>query len=70
VQKQGQAQLSSALDRISERITLAIQTLSRSEAIRGSKIENQTLPYISTGTGGEGVSQSLLKDKAFSISLD
>jgi hypothetical protein len=36
----GKAQLSSALDRISERITLAFQTLSRPEAIRGSTIEN------------------------------
>ena len=31
----GKAQLSSALDRISERITLAFQTLSRPELIRG-----------------------------------
>jgi hypothetical protein len=35
----GKAQLSSALDRISERITLAFQTLSRPEAIRGSPVE-------------------------------
>jgi hypothetical protein len=42
-----QAHLSSALDRISERTTLAFQTLSRPEAIgsRPSKYEN--LPYIS-----------------------
>ena len=37
----GKAQLRSALDRISERITLAFQTLSRPEAIRGSTIEKQ-----------------------------
>ena len=41
VQKQRQAQLSSALDRISERITLAFQTLSRPEAIWGSTTETQ-----------------------------
>jgi hypothetical protein len=35
----GKAKLSSSLDRISERITLAFQTLSRPEAIRGSTIE-------------------------------
>src|ERR1700730_3667084 len=35
----GKARLSSALDRISERITLGFQTLSRPEAIRGSTIE-------------------------------
>jgi hypothetical protein len=34
----GKAQLSSALDRISERITLAFRTLSRPEAIRESTI--------------------------------
>src|SRR6266436_9376235 len=43
VQKQRQAQLSSALDRISERITLAFQTLSRPEATRGSTIEIRKL---------------------------
>jgi hypothetical protein len=60
----GKAQLSSAPDRISERITLAFQTLlSRSEA------KNWNFPYISMGYGGESVSQSQLKDNAFSISL-
>ncbi len=56
----GKAQLSSALERISERIKLAFQTLSRSEAIRGSTID------ISIGSGGEGVSQSPLKGRTFS----
>jgi hypothetical protein len=37
----GKTQLSSALDRISERITLAFRTLSRPEAIRESTIEKQ-----------------------------
>jgi hypothetical protein len=46
--KAGKAQLSSALDRISERITLAFETLSRSEA------KNWNFPYISIGYGGEG----------------
>jgi hypothetical protein len=50
----GKAPLSSALDQISERITLAFQTLSRPEEIRGSTIENKNLHYISRGHGGEG----------------
>jgi hypothetical protein len=37
----GKVQPSSALDRISERITLAFQTLSRPEAIRGATIGKQ-----------------------------
>src|ERR1700738_4783244 len=37
----GKAQLSSALDRISERITLEFQTPSRPDAIRGPTIEKQ-----------------------------
>ena len=41
------AQLSSALDRISERITLAFQTLSRPEAIRGPAIKNKKFIYVS-----------------------
>jgi hypothetical protein len=48
---------------ISERITLAFQTQS-------GPTENKHLYYISIGYGGEGVSQSLLKDKAFSTFLD
>jgi hypothetical protein len=64
------AQLSPALDRISERITRAFQTLSRAEAIRAPTIENSNLPYISIGYGGESVSQLPLKDKAFSTFLD
>jgi hypothetical protein len=44
----GKARLSSALDRISERITLASKTPSRPEAIRESTIEkNNDLLYIS-----------------------
>src|SRR6185437_8175079 len=39
--KAKRSDLSSALDRISERITLAFQTLSRPEAIRGATIEKQ-----------------------------
>jgi hypothetical protein len=42
----GKAQLSSALDRISEGITLAFQTLSRPEAIRGATIEKQKICII------------------------
>jgi hypothetical protein len=34
----------------------------------GSTIENTNSPYISTGYGGEGISQLPLKDKAFSSS--
>jgi hypothetical protein len=64
------AQLSSALDRILERITLAFQSLSRPEAIRGSPSKNNNLPYISIKYGGESVSQSPLKHKAFSTFLD
>jgi hypothetical protein len=45
-------------------------TLSRPEAIQGSVIEKQKLPYISISYGGESVSQSPLKDKAFSALLD
>ena len=41
VQNNGKAQLSSALDRISEQITLASKTPSRPEAIRESTIEQQ-----------------------------
>ena len=48
----GKARLSSALDRISERITLGFQTLSRPEAIRGSTSKNNNLPYISIRYGG------------------
>src|SRR5882724_4875907 len=66
----GKAQSSLALDRISEWITLAFQTLSRPEIIRGSTIENENLPYISITYGGESVSQSPLKDNAFSTFLD
>jgi hypothetical protein len=39
--KQGKAQLSSALDRISERITLAFQTLSAQKQSEGPTIEKQ-----------------------------
>ena len=46
----GKAQLSSALDRISERIMQVFQTLSRPEAIRGSTIG---IRNISIGYGGE-----------------
>jgi hypothetical protein len=63
----GKAQLSSARDGISERITLAFQTLSRPEAIRGSTIEKQDLLDISIGAGGESVSQSPLMQKLFFI---
>jgi hypothetical protein len=42
----GKGQLSSALDRISERITLAFQTLSRLEAIRGNRKQTFTLHSI------------------------
>jgi hypothetical protein len=66
----GKAQSSLALDRISEWITPTFQTLSRPEIIRGSSIENEKLHYISITYGGESVSQSLLKDKAFSTFLD
>jgi hypothetical protein len=66
----GKPQLSSALDRISERITLAFQTLSRLESIRGPTSKNKHLPYISIGCGGESVSQSPLNDQAFSTFLD
>ena len=66
----GKAQSSSALDRISEWITPTFQTLSRPEIIRGSSIENEKFPYISITYGGESVSQSPLKDNAFSTFLD
>ncbi len=66
----GKAQLSSALDRISERITPALQTLSHPEVVPGSTIEKQSLRYISIGHGGESVRQSPLKDKAFSTFLN
>jgi hypothetical protein len=36
----------------------------------GAIIENENLPDVSKGAGGEGVSQSPLKDKAFSTFLD
>jgi hypothetical protein len=42
----GKARLSSALDRISERITLAFQTLSRPEAIRGTNRRKTTIYLI------------------------
>jgi hypothetical protein len=66
----GKAQSSSVLDRISGSITPTFQTLSRPEIIRVSTIENEKLPYISTTYGGESVSQSPLKDQAFSTFLD
>src|SRR6266481_2267923 len=66
----GKARLSSALDRISERITLGFQTLSCPEVIRGQPSKNTNLRYISIGYGGESVSQSPLKYKAFSTFLD
>jgi hypothetical protein len=43
----GKAQLSLALDRISQRITLAFQTQSRPEAIRDQPPKSDDLPYIS-----------------------
>ena len=43
----GKAQLNSALDRISERITLAFPTLARPEAIQGPPSKNVNLPHIS-----------------------
>src|SRR4029077_17676128 len=66
----GKGQLSSAFDRISERITLAFQTLSRLEAIRGQPSKNEHSLDISIRGGGEGVSQPPLKGKAFSIFRD
>jgi hypothetical protein len=62
----GKAQLSSARSNFQT----AFQTLSRQEAILGSTIENNNLLYISMGYGGESVSQSPLKDQAFSTFLD
>jgi hypothetical protein len=62
-ERKGKGQLSSAFDRISERITLAFQTLSRLEASRGQP----TLNFIRGG--GESVSQLPLKDKVFSTFL-
>jgi hypothetical protein len=59
VRNKGKAQLSSALDQISERIT--VPPRSNPESI----IESVNLPYISIGYGGESVSQSPLKRKAF-----
>jgi len=53
-----------ALDRISEWITLAFQTLSRPEIIRGSTIEKLKFTLY-FNNGGESVSQLPLKDKAF-----
>src|SRR6266566_3503009 len=59
------------LDRISERITLAFQALSRPEASAGQLSKYENLPYVSrVGAGGESVSQLPLKDKAFSTFLD
>jgi hypothetical protein len=49
---------------------LVFQTLSRPEAIRGQPSKYEDLPYISIGYGGESVSQSPLKDQAFSTFLD
>jgi hypothetical protein len=42
----GNAQLTSTLDRISERITLAFQSLSRPEAIRGHHRKQQFILYF------------------------
>ncbi len=67
MQKQRQAQLSSALDRILETITLVFQTLYAQKQFEG---KNESLLYISIGYGGESVSQSPLKDKPFSTFLD
>jgi hypothetical protein len=61
----GKAQLNSALDRISERITLAFQILFHPDAIRGRPSKNNNLPYIPIRYGGGGVSQSPLKDQVF-----
>ena len=63
----GKAQLSSALDRISERITLAFQTQKQSGGLQSQK---QKFSLYFNMTGGEGVSQSPLKDKAFSTFPD
>ena len=63
----GKAQLSSALDRISERITLAFQTQKQSGGLQSQK---QKFSLYFNMTGGEGVSQPPLKDKAFSTFLD
>ena len=60
----GEAPLSSALYRISERITPTFQTLSHPEEIGGQPSKNKNLNY-SMGYGGESVSQLPLKDKAF-----
>jgi hypothetical protein len=67
----GKAQLSSALDRISERITLAFQTLVPPRSNPGGQSsKNTNFRCISIGYGGESVSQPPLKDKVFSTFLD
>jgi hypothetical protein len=66
----GKAQLSSALDRISERITLASKTRPAQTQSGNQPSKNKDLPYISIGCGGESVSQSPLKNKAFSTLPD
>ena len=55
----------SALDRISERIALT----SNPKVRPGGQLSKSTL-YISIGYGGDGVSQSPLKDKVFSTFPD
>jgi hypothetical protein len=65
----GKAQLRPALDRISERITLAFQTLSRPEQSGGHHRKTR-IYLIFQHDGGESVSQSPLKDQAFSPFLD
>jgi hypothetical protein len=69
VQNNCNAQLSSALDRISERITLAFQNPVPPRSNPGVNHRKTNLRYISIGSGGESVSQPPLKDKAFSTFL-
>jgi hypothetical protein len=72
--KAKRSDLGSALDQISGWITSAFQVAqparSSDIASRGKLSKNNNLPYISIGYGGEGVSQSPLKDQAFSTFLD
>jgi hypothetical protein len=72
--KAKRSDLGSALDQISGWITSVFQVAqparSADIASRGKLSKNNNLPYISIGYGGESVSQSPLKDQAFSTFLD
>ena len=65
----GKARLSSALDRISERITLGFQTLSCPEVIRGSTIEKHKFTLYFNRIWRRECQSTRIEDKAFLIFL-